>query len=383
MVIVAVSAPTAYYSLRVSDARTRAQDTAMRVAEALNRDATTQPVLWKYNSLKVLRHVREFQLQTDIANVVVVDRNGGSIDPKASTNIDGPVVWAHAPIRAGSIDVGRVWVAVSTRTARRSAFLLAFGFSLLGLFLAGLMYLLPLRILSGAEKQLRRGERLRELSGHSAALEETERRAIARDLHDSAGQVLTAIRINLQLIADKADNSGDERVGDLADTTIDLTDQTLEEIRRAVESLGPAILDDVGLEKALQRMCNDVTDRSDVQVALTTQMGERKLSAAVETTCYRIIQEALTNIERHAKASEVNVSLVVDSASAVVVVRDDGAGFDAAQPSARHGLSSMRARAELLGGEIEVTSNPGRGSLVRAVLPALRDDRDQVASPGE
>jgi len=368
MVIVAVSAPTAYYSLRVRDARTRAGDAVARVAEALERDAATQPVLWKYNSIKVLRHVREFQLHANVANVVVVDERDAPIDPKATTTTAGPVVWASAPIRAGTVRVGRAWVAVSIGDARRSAILLAFGFSLLGLFLGGLMYLLPLRILAGAEEELRRGERLRELSGRSAALAETERRAIARDLHDSAGQALTAIRINLQLIADKTDS---ERLSEMAASTIGLSDQALEEIRRSVESLGPAILDDVGLETALSRMCSDVDERSGVAVTLTCNMGERRLSPAVETTCYRIIQEGLTNIERHAAASEVTVTLDVDTESAAVTVQDDGRGFDPEQYRAGNGLSSMRARAELLGGELTITTKPGRGCVIHAVLPAL------------
>ena len=148
-------------------------------------------------------------------------------------------------------------------------------------------------------------ERLRELSSRAVLLQEAERRVIARELHDSAGQALTAIRINLQIIAQLAEAGarGAEKVAGLAARTLTIADATLEEIRRAVSMLGPAILDDVGLVAAIQRLCDDLGERADTTIDCELDAPPASgLSPALESACYRVIQEALTNVTRHARA---------------------------------------------------------------------------------
>ena len=116
------------------------------------------------------------------------------------------------------------------------------------------------------EELQRKEHNLREVTSRSVELQEEERRQIARDLHDAAGQTLTAIRINLQLLADGLTRTGggDERALELARRTTSLVDETVEEIRRAVQSLGASVLEDVGLVRAIERMCDDVADRTGI-----------------------------------------------------------------------------------------------------------------------
>jgi signal transduction histidine kinase len=208
-------------------------------------------------------------------------------------------------------------------------------------------------------------------------MQEAERRAIARELHDSAGQALTAIRIHLQLIEDLVarleggDTTLVPKARDLASRTATMVDETLEEIRRAVNTLGPAVLDDVGLEEAVRRAGEDLADALGIEVECAIRLRDVALPPAIETTCYRLVQESITNITRHADASRVELELVVDDAEVRVRVRDDGRGFDPAEDRARpsRGLVGMRERAELLGGHLEIDSAPGEGTTVLAVLP--------------
>jgi signal transduction histidine kinase len=205
-------------------------------------------------------------------------------------------------------------------------------------------------------------------------LQEAERRGIARELHDSAGQALTAIRIHLQLMTDLLQSKvGDEKLTDLARRTTSMVDDTVEEIRRAVNQLGPAVLDDVGLEAAIRRAGDDLHDTTSVEVQVNVEL-HAKLDASVESTCYRIVQESLTNVARHADASRVEISVVGRGDEVELVVRDDGKGFD---PDTRklesRGVIGMRERVELLGGDLRVDSAPGKGTTVSARLPNVEE----------
>ncbi len=408
VVVVTVSAPTAYYLLSVRELRSRAATAATAVADVLAADAAVAPDLWSYNSIKIVRHVRAFRGQADGARFEVIDHDGDAIELGATERqrLRGhPIVWARAPVRAGAQVVGEVWVALSLRTARRRALQLALGFFLLALLLGGMMYLIPLRIVGAAERRIlalvralegsqsdleaqiadrvadleeaydslkSQDARMRELSSRSAGLQEAQRRRIARDLHDSTAQVLTAVRINVQLMGQRA--SDGENVEQLAAATLELADAALEEVRRAVRSLGPSILDEVGLQEALARMCVDLAERSAMTVECDVEVPHGAIAAAAEVACYRIVQEALTNAERHARASAVRVQISCDAGMVHVVVTDDGRGFAAGTARGR-GLSSMRERAELLGGALRIRTEPGAGTTVSAGLPVGRPDR--------
>lgn len=431
--VVALSAPLAMFALRLHGLRFVARATARSVAELIAREAQERPALWKYDTLKLVDHVRAYRVQADVVDVEVVDRDGESIglgravgvaggrarEPAAGPGEGGAELWEAAPIVLDNDRVGEVWVSVSTASARQAALLLLVAFTALGLVLAGLLYGVPMRSMAEAERRIvalvreldgsrqalatlnqglertvaerssellranaelvRKEERLRELSSRAIALSEGERRAIARELHDSVGQALTAVRIHLELLgtiaSDASPKAADRRAAVLRQT-IATTDETLEEVRRAVMRLGPAILDEIGIAEALARTCDDFAERTGITVRRSIDVGDAPPSNGVDGALYRLAQEALTNVARHAGARNVDVELAARDGGFVLRVEDDGRGFSPGAPEASfgNGLAGMRERAELLGGSITIDAAPGRGTRLTARLPATRGE---------
>lgn len=403
--VVSLSAPVALFSLRRASLRAAARDVARDVAALVGREAEDRPALWRYDAPKLLEHARAYEGQPDVAMIAVVDNVGDRVD--RGPDVPGSdVVWMTEPILANGEAIGAAWVAAPIGEARGDALLLLAPFAALGLALAVLLYWLPLRALGRAESRLsesRRAlaglaasleeqvaersselleanaalrakeQRLREVSARALALQEGERRAIARDLHDTAGQSLTVMRIQLELL--RARSEPPEHVREVAGRAIEATDGAIEEFRRALARLAPAVLDEVGLVAAVERACDDLAERLSVDVRRTLPAARPALGGAVETAFYRIAQEALTNVARHAGATVVEVTLEVSARQVVLEVRDDGRGFDPEAPrdEASRGLPGMRERVELLGGELEITSRPGGGTVVRATLPLPED----------
>jgi signal transduction histidine kinase len=409
-VVVAISAPLVYLVRGIQTIRTRAQSTAKLVAESIQEEAQQRPVLWRYDAPKLLRNVSlPTENQSIIVRIDLTDEQGRVIDlgqQPPPSEADRELLWHHEPI---SVDRGlaQVWVGVTTQEVERQGSLIFLGFAVLGAALAGVMYGLPLKALVVAQRridvsqraledlninleatvverssQLRaaldevrdKEQRLRELSGRAVAMQEAERRALSRELHDSAGQALTAIRINLQLLSQLAGNDGAKS---MATRTVGLADSTLEEIRRVVDRLAPAVLDDLGLRGAIERHCDDFSERTGVEIDyLFEDLDKPGLDTGVETAAYRIVQESLTNVTRHAKAERVDIHVYrSDAGSAddrvVLDIRDDGVGFDleVARAKGRRGLEGMRERVELLGGTIELSSAPGAGVQIHVELP--------------
>jgi signal transduction histidine kinase/PAS domain-containing protein len=209
-------------------------------------------------------------------------------------------------------------------------------------------------------------DRLRSLSRRLLDAQEAERRAVARELHDDFGAMLTTIKINLQR---KDWSAPDTRLESLA-----LVDKAIQQVRDLALDLRPAILDDLGLGEALRWYAGREAHRAGFEVRLDLDEVNGHLPARVATACFRLVQEALTNVVRHADARRVEIALRVSSDALRVEVRDDGKGFDVA--AARHaaargesqGLVNMQERAELAGGELSIDSASGRGTFVRAVL---------------
>ncbi|MCX4246370.1 sensor histidine kinase [Paraliomyxa miuraensis] len=416
---VAISAPVAFYVLGTRAARVQARATAQQFAAVVRHEAEQRPLLWKYDSPKMLAHLRAYDdPRAHVEHIAVIDAMGQSIDRESDADIAAlsalPIVWERAPVTVNNEDVAEVWVAASTEQVRVGALRMLAIFGLLGAALAGLMYWLPLRAMGRVEReigtlldQLRESraalstlaenleqqvearssdlsralaelkdkeQNLRELSTRAVSMQEAERRAIARELHDSAGQSLTAIRIHMQLIEGLAGQAGDNagRLGELAVRTTTMVDETLEEIRRAVNTLGPAVLDDVGLGEAIERACLDLAERLEIEVDCDVSLPDTGLPPAIETSCYRVVQEALTNVTRYAQPSHVEVHVRVAGGQATVRVHDDGRGFDpeaAIRAGRSRGLVGMRERAELLGGELRIDSAPGEGATITAVIP--------------
>lgn len=413
--IVTVTAPTAFYVLGMRALTVQAQVASRQVSDVIRSDAERRPAMWKYDAVKLIEHIRSYELQESVARVEVVDDLEVPIDPRyaeALAELDRTrLLWQVSDVVVNNTVVARVWVAMSTLELRRQAWLLLVAFGGLALLLAGLVYWLPMRAVGRAEDEIgallarleaskselaalnaglerlvearssalssalaevqEKEHRLREISAGAVELQEEQQRAIARDLHDSAGQTLTAIRINLQLVGNLLEQAKPEqleRVKQLAARTTALVDETVEEIRRAVRSLGPAVIEDVGLARAVERMCEDVEHRAGVLVEYEIDLGDRKPVPAVETTCYRIVQEALTNVIRHARAGQVKVEIRAGADEIEVVVVDDGVGIGGTTGSG-HGIAGMRERVELLGGRFEVVAERDGGTRLCASIP--------------
>ena len=197
--------------------------------------------------------------------------------------------------------------------------------------------------------------------------QEAERRRLARELHDETGQALTSILLGLKALEEKlaADDSR-AAVGGLRDLVV----STLQDVRRLAVELRPTALDDFGLVAALERLTQSFAEQSKIPVDFQSTLPPERLPEEVETALYRIVQESLTNVIKHAHATRVSVLLTRKKGSVAAVVEDDGRGFDpAAVPDGGFGLVGMRERVAALGGRLELESG-GRGTTVAAEVPA-------------
>jgi PAS domain S-box-containing protein len=222
------------------------------------------------------------------------------------------------------------------------------------------------------EEALRDSARqLQALTQQLMVAQEAERRHLARELHDEIGQVLTAISINLQALKGTVGPDAVLRIDD----SIGIVDRAIKQVRNLSLDLRPSMLDDLGLEAALRWYANQQAVRAGISVQLSMQLAGQRLDAALETACFRIVQEALTNIVRHAHAQTAWIEVDRSDHDLTLSVRDDGSGFDAAVLEARieHGASAglvgMRERVRLLGGQLEFISGNGRGTSLHVRLP--------------
>lgn len=208
----------------------------------------------------------------------------------------------------------------------------------------------------------------RDLVGHIIAAQEAER--APRDLHDDIGQALTSVLLGLRLVEDSLSRP-DVDADDARHRLVDLRDLVVDGICRTRElafDLRPTVLDDIGLVPALHRLKEDLTTRTGQSIELDTAalLPDERLPAVIETVIYRVVQEALTNVVRHADASTASVTLTPRDDHIRVLIEDDGAGFDTAHRSDRPhlGVEGMLQRAELVEGSLSITSTPGEGTVV-------------------
>ncbi len=210
---------------------------------------------------------------------------------------------------------------------------------------------------------------LRRLSGSIMANQEKERSAIARELHDELGQVLTALRMDTVWMHERLKDT-DIAAAEHALTMCRLIDKNIEDVRGMAFRLRPGVLDDLGLEDALEWYTSDFERRTEIACLFEHEHIPR-LNETVSTAAYRIAQEALTNVARHAGAGQVQVSLRTSDGFLTLSVADDGHGFDALDLTESEGLgvAGMRERANLVGGVLEVHSEPGNGTQVYLKVP--------------
>jgi signal transduction histidine kinase len=225
-----------------------------------------------------------------------------------------------------------------------------------------------------AEIEAQRKE-LHEVSLRLVNAQEEERRRISRELHDELGQALTALKINLDVARRALPKAAPAKLQHSVQEAGVLAVQTLEAARSLSLELHPAMLDDLGLVSALRWEVDRYEQRTGQTIHFNADIGNLVLQPELEITVYRIITEALTNAARHAQSENIEVNLKVENHQVDVSVEDDGVGFDVEgwsnSPGERRslGLVSMRERAGLLGGKLEIMSSPGQGTRIQAQLP--------------
>ena len=230
--------------------------------------------------------------------------------------------------------------------------------------------------------------RLHALSSRMLEIQEQERRQLARELHDEIGQVLTAVKIDLQMLNLRA---GPEPTKYSTEQSIQLVEEALQRVRSLSLDLRPSQLDDLGLQAALRWYFDRQSRNVGLEIQFIGELPQERLDSSVETACFRIAQEALTNVIRHAEAQLVCVRLCVHKGEIELIVEDDGKGFDVSAAQVRAvngqslGLLGMEERAELAGGRMELRSSLGGGTHVRASFPltvALARTGSEEGQPG-
>jgi two-component system sensor histidine kinase UhpB len=214
-------------------------------------------------------------------------------------------------------------------------------------------------------------ERHRSLSRQLVMLQEKERRELARELHDRVGQNLTAMRINMSLIATRLEQHDDPLIRARNEDSLQLMDSTFEAVRNVMYDLRPPMLDDFGVVASLQWHAKQFTERNGIHVEILGVEGWR-VDPEVEIALFRIAQEALNNVARHSQAKRVRIELRNTDEEVELTLEDDGVG---ARPRhdredrVTYGLISMRERAEAVGGTFEMRSEEGRGMWISVKIP--------------
>jgi signal transduction histidine kinase len=246
---------------------------------------------------------------------------------------------------------------------------------ILGICVVPVMVLVVGLITSLADRLQSHKEVLHRFSRRLVEVQEVERRHLARELHDEVGQALTAAKINVQSALGA---EGEATSAYLQDTTT-ILDRLLGQVRQISLDLRPAMLDDLGLVPALRSLLDQQGRRASIDMRFSEQNVSESLDPEVQTTCFRIAQEAITNAVRHAHATQIDVDLQCEKEKLRLVIRDNGIGFDAGSAQAQTGglgLIGMRERAALVGGRARIISSTGKGTAIEVVLPlTLRSER--------
>lgn len=225
-------------------------------------------------------------------------------------------------------------------------------------------------------------DHLRALAGHLQNIREEERARVAREIHDELGQALTAIKIHASFLI--SDQCAHQQQAQRAESIMQLVDQTIQSVRRISTELRPAILDDLGLVPAIEWYAEEFQTRTGTKCRLELPQLAIVTDRECATAVFRIFQETLTNIARHANATEVGVRLDREHGDLILEVQDNGKGLpiEAGFPSRRSlGFLGMRERALLLGGELVLTGAPGKGTTVKLRIPEVRGEEPRTSAP--
>jgi len=213
-------------------------------------------------------------------------------------------------------------------------------------------------------------EELRQLAFHLENIRETERTHMAREIHDELGQQLTGLKMDISWLNKKI-KSEDEEINQKIKDTISLIDKTVITVRRIATQLRPSILDDLGLIAAMEWQSEDFEKRSEIPTFFSANVLTLVVKPEIATVVFRVFQESLTNVLRHASANLVEANLLVDENGLELTIKDNGKGFVPSEIESKKtlGLLGMKERVLLMGGTYQITSEPGKGTLVRIIVP--------------
>jgi signal transduction histidine kinase len=222
---------------------------------------------------------------------------------------------------------------------------------------------------------------MRQLSHQLVKAQEAERKNLSRELHDHVGQMLTALRMELGT-AERSRVTAGHQFGQAMTESKRLSETMLRTVRDLAMGLRPSMLDDFGLKPALEWLARDVARRWNLRIDLTVDGELEPLPDAHRTCIYRVVQEALTNCVRHARATRVTVAVVGQPTSLDLRVEDDGVGADLTAPRAGLGLIGLDERVRELGGRLEIESRPGEGTALRVTMPVPALVREEAVLEG-
>jgi signal transduction histidine kinase len=208
------------------------------------------------------------------------------------------------------------------------------------------------------------------LSHQLVEVQENERRTLARELHDRIGQNLTAININLNIIRSLSNPQQNESTSTRLEESIRLIEETTEFVRDIMGELHPAVLDDYGLAAGIRWYADQFEKRTGIATTVEVEIDNMiRLSAEKEIVLFRIVQEVLTNINKHARAKQVEIKLFRQGLKTQITVQDDGVGFDTSMIHRGWGLRIMRERAASIGGFLQIESSAGNGTRITVEVP--------------
>jgi signal transduction histidine kinase len=234
----------------------------------------------------------------------------------------------------------------------------------------------------GEEMVILQREQLRALADRLQRVREEDRKKVARDLHDEIGQILTSIKMDMKWISRRLPDSEGE-VRNRLQESLQSVDEGVKSVRAICSRLRPGVLDDLGLAAAIEWQAGEFESRNSVRCRVSVPPVDLHMDGDRATAAFRIFQECLTNVIRHAQAKLVLVNLCQEDESIVLVVEDDGVGFvepDLSNTAGSLGLLGMKERAQACGGDVRISSSPGNGTTVtiRVPLDAPRIERSEI-----
>jgi signal transduction histidine kinase len=225
-------------------------------------------------------------------------------------------------------------------------------------------------------------KQLTDLSARLVQAQETERRALARELHDEVGQALSAVLLELRNLSTSLAKSSEEQLRTQVEMTRSLVEGTVGVVRNMSLLLRPSMLDDLGLVPALRWQAREMSKRTSIEVSVATERIPDDLPDEYKTCIYRVVQEALHNCARHSCATTVRIRVQQDPGRLTLSIQDDGQGFDVSQ-SKGMGLLGIEERVARLGGKCEIHSEPGNGTILMIKLPFIETGKDRRTQESE